>query len=127
MKDIIDAIRWLLDKLEKELKIGDEVVKKRKVRVFKKPTIEEIQEYCTERKNNISSEYFYNHYESNWWKIWKNKMVDWKATIRRREISDKKKKEEKKVMTKEEFIRNKREIKDTKSSSLFSNIIHDRN
>ena len=49
---------------------------------FKKPTTEEIQLYCTERKNNVDSMKFFNFYESNGWKVGKNAMKDWKASIR---------------------------------------------
>tara|TARA_Y100001937_G_scaffold86331_1_gene116789 strand:- start:167 stop:811 length:645 start_codon:yes stop_codon:yes gene_type:complete len=49
---------------------------------FKKPEISEIREYCTERNNNINAETFFNYYESKGWMIGKNKMKDWKASIR---------------------------------------------
>ena len=49
---------------------------------FKKPEISEIKEYCTERNNNINAETFFNYYESKGWMIGKNKMKDWKASIR---------------------------------------------
>lgn len=49
---------------------------------FKKPTIDEIKEYCLERKNDIDPDMFYNFYESKDWMIGKNKMKDWKACIR---------------------------------------------
>ena len=49
---------------------------------FKKPTIEEISNYCIERKNNIDAETFYDFYESKDWKIGKNKMKAWKACVR---------------------------------------------
>lgn len=52
-----------------------------KVSKFIKPTIEQIQDYCIEKNNNIDVEYFYNHYESNGWKVGRNKMKDWKATV----------------------------------------------
>ena len=48
---------------------------------FKKPTIIEIKEYCTERKNNVDSETFYHFYESKDWKIGKEKMKNWKSCI----------------------------------------------
>jgi len=48
---------------------------------FKKPTIIEIKEYCTERKNNVDSETFYHFYESKDWKIGKGKMKNWKSCI----------------------------------------------
>ena len=49
---------------------------------FKKPTINEIADYCIERKNNIDAETFYDFYESKDWKIGKNKMKAWKACVR---------------------------------------------
>ena len=49
---------------------------------FKKPTINEIAEYCIERNNNIDAETFYDFYESKDWKIGKNKMKAWKACVR---------------------------------------------
>ena len=49
---------------------------------FKKPTLDEVQQYCSERNNNISAEKFIDYYESNGWKVGRNSMKDWKATIR---------------------------------------------
>lgn len=49
---------------------------------FKKPTLDEVQQYCSERKNNISAEKFIDYYESNGWKVGRNSMKDWKATVR---------------------------------------------
>lgn len=49
---------------------------------FKKPTLEEVKEYCKERDNNINAELFIDHYESNGWKVGKNSMKDWKACVR---------------------------------------------
>lgn len=49
---------------------------------FKKPTLEEVKQYCLERNNKIDPEYFIDHYNSNGWKVGKNPMKDWKATIR---------------------------------------------
>ena len=56
--------------------------KKRETKSFKKPTLEEIKAYCEERKNKIDAAYFYDHYESNGWKVGKTGMKDWKATVR---------------------------------------------
>ena len=58
---------------------------------FIKPKIEEIKNYCLERKNNINAERFYNYYESNGWKVGKNKMKNWKAAVRTWESSNKEK------------------------------------
>ena len=53
-----------------------------KRKVFKKPTIPEIQKYCEERNNGINAEAFYDFYESKNWLIGKSKMADWKACVR---------------------------------------------
>jgi len=60
--------------------------------IFKKPTHTEIKEYCIERKNRVDPQRFIDYYDSIWWMIWKNKMKDWKATIRWWEVRDKEKK-----------------------------------
>lgn len=49
---------------------------------FKKPSLEEVKQYCNERNNNIDAENFIDYYNSNGWKVGKNPMKDWKATIR---------------------------------------------
>ena len=53
-----------------------------KIKVFKKPTLEEVQEYCKERNNYIDANTFIDFYESKDWYVGKNKMKDWKACIR---------------------------------------------
>lgn len=49
---------------------------------FKKPSLEEIKNYCLERKNNVDAEKFFNYYESVDWHIGKNKMKNWQACVR---------------------------------------------
>lgn len=49
---------------------------------FQKPSIAEIQDYCTERKNFVNPQQFFDFYESNGWMVGKNKMKDWKACVR---------------------------------------------
>lgn len=49
---------------------------------FKKPSMQELEAYCLERKNNVDVFKFYNFYESNGWKVGKNPMKDWKASVR---------------------------------------------
>lgn len=51
-------------------------------RTFKKPTLDEVKEYCLERKNGINPQHFIDFYESKGWMVGKNKMKDWKACIR---------------------------------------------
>jgi len=48
---------------------------------FKKPTIEEIQFRIREMNYHIDAEIFYNYYESNGWKVGRNKMKSWKAAL----------------------------------------------
>lgn len=57
---------------------------------FVKPTLEEIRAYCKERKNNIDPERFKDYYDSNGWKVGRNPMKDWKATVRNWEKGNKK-------------------------------------
>lgn len=49
---------------------------------FQKPSIEEIEAYCLERKNKVEPKKFLNYYESIGWKVGKNPMKDWKAAVR---------------------------------------------
>lgn len=55
---------------------------------FVKPTLEEVEAYCIERNNSIDPQRFIDYYESNGWKVGKNPMKDWKATIRTWERSE---------------------------------------
>ena len=56
---------------------------------FIKPTLEQVQEYCKERNNNVVPERFIDFYESKGWMVGKNKMKDWRACIRTWEQKDK--------------------------------------
>jgi len=49
---------------------------------FVPPSINEVKEYCTERKNMIDAQAFVDFYISNGWQVGKNKMRDWKAAVR---------------------------------------------
>ena len=51
-------------------------------KVFTKPTIEELRNYCREQNLSIDCEYFFDYYESNGWKVSNSPMKDWQATIR---------------------------------------------
>lgn len=58
---------------------------------FKKPTLEEVEQYCKERKNNINAQSFIDYYSSVGWVIGKNKpMKDWRACVRTWEKNNKK-------------------------------------
>ena len=58
--------------------------------LFKKPTLDEVKNYCILRKNNIEAESFIDFYESKGWQIGKNKMKNWKACVRTWESREKK-------------------------------------
>lgn len=60
----------------------NETVIRNKKSVFVIPEIQEIIEYCKERNNGVDAERFFDFYESKGWVIGKNKMKDWKATVR---------------------------------------------
>jgi hypothetical protein len=49
---------------------------------FTPPTLEQVTEYCQERKNVVNPAKWYNYYLSNGWKVGKNPMKDWKAAVR---------------------------------------------
>ena len=49
---------------------------------FTKPSLEEVAEYCRERQNDVDPQRFIDYYESNGWKVGRNPMKDWKATVR---------------------------------------------
>lgn len=73
--------------LEKDIEIEKEIHSSAKSTTtkrkrFEKPTLSEIKEYCIERNNNVDAQHFYDHYESNGWKVGKNSMKDWKAAVR---------------------------------------------
>ena len=68
----------------KEIKINN--------KLFKKPSINDVELYCIERDNKIDAISFVNFYESKGWMVGKNKMKDWRACIRTWEMRAKNKK-----------------------------------
>lgn len=49
----------------------------------RKPTMQELSDYCLERQNGIDPEEFYDFYEANGWIQGKGKPIrDWKAAVR---------------------------------------------
>lgn len=55
---------------------------------FTPPTVEEVAAYCQARNNTVDAERFIDYYESNGWKVGRNKMKDWKAAVRSWERND---------------------------------------
>lgn len=46
------------------------------------PSLEEVAAYCASRNNGINPQSFIDFYQSKGWMIGKNKMKDWKASVR---------------------------------------------
>lgn len=59
-----------------------ESVRGEKAKRFVPPSVEEVEQYCFERSNNVNAQSFIDFYESKGWMIGKNKMKDWKAAVR---------------------------------------------
>lgn len=49
---------------------------------FSPPTLEEVKQYCQDRRNNVNAERFVDYYTANGWKIGKVTMTDWRAAVR---------------------------------------------
>lgn len=62
--------------------VSGSVTGKKEIKGFVKPTIEELKEYMREQGMNDIAENWLNHYEANGWKVGKNPMKDWKASVR---------------------------------------------
>ena len=56
---------------------------KKERNIFKRPSIQEINDYCLEQNLQLDAQSFIDYYDSNGWKVGKNNMKDWKATARR--------------------------------------------
>ena len=58
---------------------------------FVKPTVVEIYEYACEKLSNDDAlkftEKFHAHYEANGWKVGRNAMKDWKAAVRKWDLT----------------------------------------
>ena len=109
------------DRLGKDrLDIEDECEKPHspKRKTFTKPTIDEIQDYCIERNNNVNVEQFFDYYESNGWKVGKNSMKDWKAAVRTWERSEYRKPNSKKN-SKEDAINVVKELMEEYANEQF--------
>lgn len=63
---------------------------KRRSPHFLPPSLQEVQEYCKERGNNIDAESFIDFYESKGWMVGSSKMKNWKAAVRTWENREKK-------------------------------------
>ena len=67
--------------IEKELEVKRNIKEKTPTR-FTPPSLEEVKAYCEERRNKVDPEKWFDHYSANGWKVGKNPMKDWKASVR---------------------------------------------
>ena len=91
-KDSIGKVSIDKNSIDKDSK--GESVRGEKAKRFYPPTIDEVKQYCEERKNNIDPMAFIDFYSSKGWMIGKNRMKDWKAAVR---TWERKRKEESKT------------------------------
>ena len=49
---------------------------------FRKPTVQEVADYCRARQNDVDAIAFVAFYESKGWMVGKNPMKDWQAAVR---------------------------------------------
>jgi hypothetical protein len=78
-EDMIDISKTYVQHMENE---NENIIENKKVVRFQKPTIEDVKTYMKEQGMNDISERWMSHYESNGWLVGKNKMKDWKASVR---------------------------------------------
>lgn len=71
---------------EKAIKEKTPTESKRK---FSPPSLEEVREYCRQRKNTVKPEAFIDFYTSKGWMVGKTPMKDWKAAVRNWEHHEK--------------------------------------
>lgn len=71
-----------IGKVSKDKDSKEESARGEKSKRFYPPTIDEVKQYCEERKNNIDPMAFIDFYSSKGWMIGKNRMKDWKAAVR---------------------------------------------
>lgn len=64
-----------------ELEIETKEKSKTRAR-FTPPTVEEVAEYCQERRNGVDAQRFVDFYASKGWKVGREGMKDWKAAVR---------------------------------------------
>ena len=81
--DVIPLVGIELDKIRLDKK------RERKGR-FAPPSLKEVQDYIKEKGYSVNAKTFINFYESNGWKVGKNKMVNWESAIMGWETRDKK-------------------------------------
>lgn len=67
--------------------LGD---RKKSAKRFTPPTVDQVREYCMERRNMVDPQRFVDFYESKGWVVGKARMKEWKAAVRTWEKEDSK-------------------------------------
>ena len=81
IKELESQVEYLQSQIT-ELQLEVSVLKEKKQR-FKKPTIKDVCDQFRELQGHIDGTLdFFNHYESNGWKVGRVPMKDWKAAAR---------------------------------------------
>jgi len=78
-QDVITVSQGKPPKAQAEAEAEEEA--KKRERRFAPPSLQEVTEYCRERKNNVDPQAFVSFYESKDWMIGKNKMKNWKSAV----------------------------------------------
>lgn len=83
---LIDIRDLLKESLERERELDKrkrEKAEKRESKAFKKPTVEEVREFCEENGYDINPKDFVNYYDMVGWVVGNNKkkMDSWKAAV----------------------------------------------
>lgn len=63
---------------------------------FKKPTLQEIEDYCLERHNSVNPKVFFDYFETGGWvdskgnkvKNWKQKIITWERNTKDKKMPD---------------------------------------
>lgn len=84
---------------------------------FTPPSLDEVEEYCKERKNSINAKRFIDYYTSKGWKVGNGTMRDWKATVRTWEG-----RETKGSKPKQPIADNERKYTESELNALFGDI-----
>lgn len=87
------------EKNDKNINKEKENPKAKSIR-FVPPSLEEVEAYCKSRNNKVDAGRFIDFYESKGWMVGKNKMKDWKASVRTWEKRDSQPKTENKPTNK---------------------------
>ena len=84
----------LQDIRDKSIDIRDIDIKENIKEKFKKPTLEEVEEYCKQRNSSVDAKVFYEYFETGGWidskgnkvKNWKQKIITWESKTKEKNL-----------------------------------------